>query len=72
MTKRDRYRDLEQLGLVTNCDGYLSVNLDLFRFGLISLDFFNRNEAQKHHILLDTIFDSTFYFGLLRSHTWFS
>ena len=30
--KRNRYRDLEQLGLVTNCDGYLLVSLDLFRF----------------------------------------
>ena len=30
--KRNRYRDLEQLGLVTNCDGYLLVSLDFFRF----------------------------------------
>ena len=52
------------LQLVLNA-GYLLVNLDLFRFWLISLEiyFFTRNEAQEQHSLLDTISDYIFYFG---------
>ena len=63
--KRNRYRDLEQLGLVTNCDGYLLVSLDFFRFRPTAMEiwFFNRNEAQEQHSLLDTIFDNIFDFG---------
>ena len=45
--------------------GYFLVNLDLFRFGPISLEvyLFTRNEAQEQHSLLDTIFDYIFDFG---------
>ena len=45
--------------------GYLLVNLDFLGFGSFpwKSDSFTRNEAQKQHSLLDTIFYYIFHFG---------